>query len=74
MAILKLESLGASTGLVIPKEMLDKLKVASGDSLHVIETPDGFLLVPCDSEVARELEIGRAFMKQYEDTFKALAK
>ena len=74
MAILKLESIGAATGLVIPKEMLEKLNVTKGDSLCVIATPHGLLLTPCSAEVAKELEIGRAFMQQYEETFKALAK
>jgi len=74
VAIVKVETLGAATGIVIPKEMLEKLKVGNGDSLQVIETPYGFLLAPCDSEVTHELELGRAFMKQYDETFKALAK
>ena len=74
MAILKLESIGTATGLVIPKEMLEKLNVANGDSLCAITTPHGLLLAPCSAEVAKELEIGRAFMRQYEETFKALAK
>jgi len=71
---LKLTAVGTSTGLVIPKEMLTRMKVQRGDLLHVVETPDGFLLTPYDPQVAAQVEAGRAFMKQYRDTFKVLAE
>jgi putative addiction module antidote len=71
---LKLTAVGTSTGLVIPKEMLTRMKVARGDKLHVVETPDGYLLTPYDPAVAEQVELGREFMKQYRETFKVLAK
>ena len=74
MATLKLTAVGTSTGLVIPKEMLARLKVTKGDRLHVIETPDGYLLTPYDPSVAEQVEAGREFMKEYRETFKVLAK
>jgi putative addiction module antidote len=74
LATLKLTAVGTSTGLVIPKEMLKRLKVERGDTLFAIETPNGYLLTPYDPEVEEELEIGRRFMKKYRETFKALAK
>jgi putative addiction module antidote len=73
-ATLKLTAIGTSTGVVIPKEMLNRMKVERGDALHVIETPEGYLLTPFDPKVAEQLEAGRAFMKENRDTFKALAK
>jgi len=54
--------------------MLTRMKVERGDLLHVVETPDGFLLTPYDPKVAAQVEAGRAFMKQYRDAFKALAE
>lgn len=74
MTALKLTAVGTSTGLVIPKEMLTRMKVERGDLLHVVETPDGFLLTPYDPQVAAQVEAGRAFMKQYRDAFKVLAE
>lgn len=71
---LKLTAVGTSTGLVIPKEMLNRMKVERGDVLHVVETPEGYLITPYDPKVASQLEAGREFMKEYRDTFKALAK
>jgi putative addiction module antidote len=74
MATLKLTAVGTSTGVVIPKEMLKRLKVGRGDTLFAIETPSGYLLTPYDPEVEEELAIGRKFMQKYRETFKALAK
>jgi putative addiction module antidote len=71
---LKLTAVGTSTGVVIPKEMLNRMKVERGDALHVIETPDGYLLTPYDPKVAEQVEAGREFMKDNRDVFKALAK
>ena len=34
-ATLKLTAIGTSTGVVIPKEMLNRMKVERGDALHV---------------------------------------
>jgi putative addiction module antidote len=74
MATLKLTAVGTSTGLVIPKEMLNRMKLKRGDSLHVIEIPDGYLLTPYDPSIAAQVEAGRGFVKSYRDTFKALAE
>jgi len=74
MTSLKLTTVGTSTGAVIPKEMLARLKVEKGDILYAIETPEGYLLTPYDPAVDEQLKAGEQFMKQYRDTFKALAK
>lgn len=74
MQKLKLTTVGTFTGTVIPKEMLNRLKVKKGDTLFAIETPDGYLLTPYDPEVEEQLELGREFMKEYRETFRALAK
>ena len=71
---LKLTKIGTSTGAVIPREMLARLKVEKGDSLFVVETKEGYLLTPYDPEIEEQLELGREFMRDYRDTFRALAK
>ena len=71
---LKLRPVGTSTGVIVPKEMLVRLRVKVDDSLFAIETPDGYLLTPYDPEVEKQLELGREFMAKYRDTFRALAK
>ena len=74
MTALKLRSLGTSTGIVIPKEMLARRKVQKGDILYAIETPEGYLLTPYDPATEKQLKAGKQFMKDYRDTVKALAK
>ena len=74
MQTLKLTKIGTSIGAVIPKEMLNRLKVEKGDTLYAIETPEGYLLTPYDPAIEEQLQVGRDFMKKYRETFKALAK
>jgi putative addiction module antidote len=71
---LKITQIGNSLGVILPKELLAGLKVAKGDVLICSETPNGFQISPYDPEVARQLEVGREFMKEYRDTLRALAK
>ena len=53
MTALKLTTIGISTGTVIPKEMLTRLKVGKGDTFYAIETPEGYLQGLLDSALAR---------------------
>ncbi len=74
MTPLKLTRIGTSTGTILPKEMLTRMKVEKGDTLYAIETRDGYLITPYDPAISEQLEAGIEFMKEYRDTFKALAK
>ena len=71
---LKLTKIGTSTGAVLPKEMLARMKVERGDVLYAIETAEGYLITPYDPAIEDELKAGREFMKDYRDAFKELAK
>jgi putative addiction module antidote len=74
MAVLKLTAVGTSTGVVIPKEMLQRLKVAKGDTLFAIETPSGYLLTPYDPKIEEQLKLAREVMSEYRETLRELAK
>ena len=74
MTTLKLTKVGTSTGTIIPKEMLARMKVEKGDTVFAIETREGYLITPYDPAIAEQLDAGREFMKAYRETFKALAK
>jgi putative addiction module antidote len=71
---LKLRSIGTSTGVILPKQLLDRLKLKKNDILFALETPEGYLLTPYDPEVERQVKLGLEFMTKYRDTFRALAK
>ena len=74
MTALKLTAIGTSTGAVIPKEMLARLKVGKGVPLYARETAEGYQLTPSDPAIEEQLKAGQEFLKEYRDTFKALAK
>lgn len=71
---LKLRSVGTSTGVILPKQLLGRLNLKKGDVLYASETPEGFLLTPYDPEVERQVKLGLEIMKQHRETFRALAK
>ena len=74
MPALKLIQIGNSIGVILPKEVLARLKLSKGDWLHVTDTPDGLALTPYDPSFDDQLELGREFIREYHDTFRALAK
>jgi len=51
-----------------------RLKVDKGDVLFAVDMPDGILLTPYDPEVEKQLSVAREFMREYRDTFRALAR
>ena len=71
---LKLRAVGTSTGVLLPEEMLVRLKVKQDDTLFAVETAEGYLLTPYDPEVERQLALGRGFMGRNRSVFRALAK
>lgn len=74
MTSLKLKAVGNSTGVILPKEILAKLRVEKGDRLFVIETPNGIELTPYDPEFERQMEAARKIMKKRRSVLRELAK
>ncbi|MDO5653860.1 MAG: AbrB/MazE/SpoVT family DNA-binding domain-containing protein [Brachymonas sp.] len=71
---LKVTQIGNSLGVILPKEVLARLKLEKGDSLFLSEASNGVTLSPYDPAVEEQLQLGRAFMREYRDTFRQLAK
>lgn len=75
MAItVKLTTVGNSTGIVLPKELLEKLRVQKGDVLHVLETPNGIELTSFDPEFARQMDVAERVMREDRDILRRLAE
>jgi putative addiction module antidote len=73
--LLQIKKIGNSVGLILPKELLARLRLKEGDKLHVVEqTERGFKLSPYDPKHAKAMEIARRSFRKYADTYKALAK
>ena len=74
MSALKLTQIGNSVGVILPKEILARLKLEKGDTVFVTESANGVLLTPYDPDLDEQLQVGREFMREYRDAFHQLAK
>jgi putative addiction module antidote len=74
MAALKLTQIGNSVGVILPKEVLARLKVGKGDLLYLTDAANAVTLTPYDPALDEQVEAGREFMRDYRDTFHQLAK
>jgi putative addiction module antidote len=70
----KLTTIGNSTGIILPKELLEKLRVGKGDVLHVLETPNGIELTSFDPEFARQMDVAEKVMREDRDILRKLAQ
>lgn len=72
---LKLIPIGNSTGVILPKELLNKLRLNQGDQVFVTESSDGSVrLSAYDDEFARQTELAEQIMREDRDILRALAK
>lgn len=71
---LKITTIGNSAGIILPKEILEKLRVSKGDSLTVTETPDGVLLNPFDDRVSSQMEVAERIMRENRNMLRKLAQ
>ena len=71
---LKVTTVGSSAGIVLPKDVLTKLKVVKGDSIFLTESVDGFRITPYNPEFERQMDLARKFMRERRDVLRELAK
>jgi putative addiction module antidote len=74
MTALKLTQIGNSVGVILPKDVLARLRLEKGDTVFVTDAANGVMLTPFDPALDEQLEAGREFMREYRDTFHQLAK
>lgn len=61
---LKITTIGNSAGVILPKELLARLRVEKGDELHALETPDGIRLTTFDPQLAQQMEVAEQVMRK----------
>ena len=71
---LKITKIGNSAGVVLPKEVLAKLRVGLGDTLHLTEAPDGVWLTATDPDFAAKMDVAEEIMREDRDILRVLAK
>jgi putative addiction module antidote len=75
MTALKLTTIGTSTGVIIPKEMLARMRLSKGDTIYAVEMPDGsYRLTPYDPAFAAKMEKADDIMRRYRNALHVLAR
>jgi putative addiction module antidote len=74
MGVLKVTTVGNSVGVILPKEILERLRVSKGDSLYVIETKQGIELTPYNPEFALQMESAERVMREDRDVLRKLVE
>jgi putative addiction module antidote len=74
MIKLKLTAVGNSAGVVLPKEVLARLKRDKGDAVYLTESPDGYRLTPYNPEFESQMTAARKIMKKRRAVLRELAK
>jgi len=73
-ATLKITKIGNSAGVILPKELLARLRAGIGDSLFVTEAPDGIRITAADPDFATQMDVAEQIMREDRNILRALAK
>jgi putative addiction module antidote len=74
MSALKLTQIGNSVGVIVPKELLARLKVEKGDTLFMTEAANSFTLSKYSPEFEAQMTEARRIMKKRRAVLHELAK
>jgi putative addiction module antidote len=74
MTALKLTQIGNSVGVILPKEVLARLKVEKGDTLYVTDAANGVMLTPYSADFETQMTAARGVMKKRRNVLRELAK
>ncbi|CUA95584.1 AbrB/MazE/SpoVT family DNA-binding domain-containing protein [Thiomonas bhubaneswarensis] len=75
MTALKLTQIGNSVGVILPKELLARLKLEKGDTLFVTEAANGAVMLSPYSDVFEaQMRAARDVMKKRRNVLRELAK
>lgn len=74
MTALKLTQIGNSVGVILPKEVLARLKLEKGDTVYLTDAVDGVKLSPYSAEFETQMTEARRIMKKRRSVLHELAK
>jgi len=69
-----IRKIGNSEGVIIPKEILNRLNLKAGDTLELIESSEGFAFKPTDDAFERQMAAAREVMDKYKVALQKLAE
>jgi putative addiction module antidote len=70
---IKITTVGNSAGIVLPKELLARLRLEKGDTLYATELPDGIKLSAFDPKFAAKMEVAERVMRKRRNLLRKLA-
>jgi putative addiction module antidote len=72
---IEIKRIGNSDGLILPRELMQRLDLKRGQELHITELAGGGLqLLPYDPDFEKTMGLAEEIMDEYKDTLAALAK
>ncbi|GAB3039380.1 MULTISPECIES: AbrB/MazE/SpoVT family DNA-binding domain-containing protein [Oleiagrimonas] len=71
---LKITAIGNSSGVILPKDLLARLRLQKGDELYAVETPDGIKLTAYDPKLAAQMEVAEQIMREDRQVLHKLAQ
>lgn len=71
---MKIRTIGSSSGIILPKEILDRLNLGEGDELFVIEAAGELRLTPYNPDFEKAMDAARDIIKRYRNDLRAMAK
>lgn len=71
---LKITTVGNSAGVILPKELLTRMRLEKGDELYALETPGGIVLTTYDPELAAQMEVAERVMREDRQVLHKLAQ
>lgn len=75
MIELKVRKFGNSLGVILPKEVIGRLRTEDGQPLYLIEAPDGsYRLTPYDPAFEQKMAKAEEIIGRYRNTLRALAR
>ena len=72
---IEIKRIGNSDGLILPRELMQRLDLKRGQQLHVVELAGGgFQVLPYDPDFEEAMKLADGVMDEYRDTLATLAK
>ncbi len=71
---LKITTVGNSAGVILPKDLLARLRLEKGDELYALETPGGIVLTTYDPELAAQMDVAEQVMREDRQVLHKLAQ
>jgi putative addiction module antidote len=70
----RLKKIGGSVAAVLPRAMLERLRLEAGDDVFVVETPEGILITPYDPDFRDAMAVYERGARKFRNALRELAR